>query len=614
MNRTRLNAKRRIVRVVWGMVHLVTMLALFSGPASGEEIQKDKRPLTGGYGQVIQRLSENPKIHGPGDILDRFAGGEATSRVIVNLKKPAGAPGPGRFGNIEERDVLRNMVRERQGRLLPALDPAAVQVTNRFRYVFAFSSVVTLKGLEALVESSDVISIEADHKVYAQLAQGISLINAVGPRNQYSGSGLSIAICDTGIDYSHPKLGGGGFPNAKVIGGYDTGEDKTDPMDRNGHGTACAGIAAGDSGSIGDYIGGVAYDARLYALKITDTQTGGSAWTSDMIEAWEWCITHQNDDPDNPIMIISTSFGGDRYFSTCDNASVAMSSAASNAVAAGMTLFVSSGNEGHCNAISWPACISHVNSVGAVYDAHFATNAIGWCVSSESCASKIATPGCSTGWYSPEVPYADRVIVYSNTASFLSMLAPSNWATTTRLGDGYYNSAYGFGGTSAACPYAAGAAACLQSASRSLRGAYLTPAEVKTILRDTGDPIRDGKVDVTIPRVNLGSAIDALAGDSTYYVALSGSCGGKRPCYQTIGEAILDAVNGSTIKIAQGSYDEALVIDSGKDLTLSGGWDASFVAQSATSTIRSMTIENSQGAITAEYLIFQEVGTSGAFK
>jgi hypothetical protein len=40
-------------------------------------------------------------------------------------------------------------------------------------------------------------------------------------------------------------------------------------MDANGQGTSCAGIAAGDGGTVGQYIGGVAKDAKLYALKIS---------------------------------------------------------------------------------------------------------------------------------------------------------------------------------------------------------------------------------------------------------------------------------------------------------------------------------------------------------
>jgi len=103
------------------------------------------------------------------------------------------------------------------------------------------------------------------------------------------------------------------------------------------------------------------------------------------------------------------------------------------------------------------------------------------------------------------------VTTYSNSASFLILMAPSNWATTTRLGGGYWDSPNGFGGTSAACPYAAGAAACLQSASKTLNGIFLSPGDVESKLVDSGDSITDEKVAITKPRVNLGAAVALLA-------------------------------------------------------------------------------------------------------
>ena len=291
-----------------------------------------------------------------------------------------------------------------------ALDPDDCRGTNRFVYVFGFSAEVSLRGLQDLVDNPDVLSVEKDEILHANLAQGIPLMNATTPRSSYNGSGLSIAICDTGIGYTHPRLGGGGFPNSKVIGGYDFGDNDSDPMDAQGHGTACSGIAAGNTGAVGDYIGGVAYSAKLYALKIS---IGSSidAYTSDMVEAWEWCITHQNDDPNNPIMIISTSFGGGYYTSTCDSQSTARTAAAANAVAAGMTLFVSSGNEGYCSGMGAPACITHVISVGAVYDANLGRNTpdgyVG-CIKNGSCAGNPAPP-CDEKWYVDEPANAAQV-------------------------------------------------------------------------------------------------------------------------------------------------------------------------------------------------------------
>ena len=106
------------------------------------------------------------------------------------------------------------------------------------------------------------------------------------------------------------------------------------------------------------------------------------------------------------------------------------------------------------------------------------------------------------------------VTSYSNSASFLTLFAPSNQAYTTDIvGSGGYSSGdydSSFGGTSAACPYAAGSAAALQQAAKAKTGSYLTPAQVKTYLVNNGDNITDGKVAVTKPRINLGRAVDAL--------------------------------------------------------------------------------------------------------
>ena len=473
--------------------------------------------------QLIDTLSRDSKIIEPELVLEDFVQGKATTRLIVNLSKPPSFQERADFKDLTFRKKSQEGVRAAQDRLIDRLDASKVRITNRFVYIFGFSAEVTLEGLKELTQIDEVVSINKDRTLKAHLAQGIPLINAATVRNMHNGSGVSIAICDTGIDYTHPRLGGGGFPNSKVIGGYDTGQDDTDPMDAAGHGTSCAGIAAGDLGTVGDYIGGVAHNARLYALKITYSTTGGSAYEADMIEAWEWCVTHQNDDPSNPIMVISTSFGGGYYTSSCDSASPAMTTAAANAVAAGLTLFVSSGNDGLCDGMSWPACITHVNAVGAVYDADIGGR-YGWCIDYDSCIGSNA-PGCDPygdPWACDDPStFADAVTCYSNSASFLSLFAPCNDAYTTDIaGSGGYSSGDyydSFGGTSAACPYAAGSAACLQSAAESITGSFLTPAQVRLILANTGDLITDGKVSITKPRIDLAAAVNSLSGGAIYF-------------------------------------------------------------------------------------------------
>jgi subtilisin family serine protease len=594
---------KRMMRIMSTMVFIISLF-VFSPPFSSAQDE---------LVEIFDILQQSPKLNDAKLILNDFFEGKSTTKVMVGLQKPARALRmQNNLRDMEVRKQLELSARAAQNSVISTLDPIEVRITNTYYYIYGFAAEVTVNGLQELVDNPDVVFIEKDKAAYLNLAQGIPLMNAYNARATYSGSGLAIAICDTGIDYTHPMLGGGGFPNSKVIGGYDTGDNDNDPMDDQGHGTACAGIAAGNLGAVGDYIGGVAYGAKLYALKVE--QSNGNISTSDIIEAWDWCVNHQYDDPNNPILIISTSIGGGMYNSVCDNAESSYASAAAIAVAAGMTLFASSGNDGYCSSIKSPACISHVISVGAVYDANMSTTYP--CVSDSSCdPRKIYTESrClhidpPSHYYLEETKVPDKVIFYSNTASFLGLLAPSACAYTTDvtgsggLSSGDYEPC--FNGTSAACPYAAGAAACLQSAAKSITGAYLSPSQVKSKLVDTGDLITDGKVSITKPRVDLKAAVNSLNGGSTttIYVDPSGSCGGNTPCYTTIQTAVNAASTGTSIKILQGNYSENVVLSTSKEVTLSGGWNSSHTSQSSTTSVNSLTINN--GSITVDNLVLE---------
>ncbi|KAI8296117.1 Minor extracellular protease vpr [Colletotrichum sp. SAR 10_98] len=87
------------------------------------------------------------------------------------------------------------------------------------------------------------------------------------------GEGAVVAIVDSGVQYTHPALGGGLGDNYTVIGGYDLVGDAwpdapaqpdNDPMDRYGHGTHVAGIIAGQS----DQFVGVAPKSKLLSFKV----------------------------------------------------------------------------------------------------------------------------------------------------------------------------------------------------------------------------------------------------------------------------------------------------------------------------------------------------------
>jgi hypothetical protein len=445
------------------------------------------------------------KVADPG-FLRQAAASMDTVEVMVLLEGYRSYIGRARADDAEGMRTVQAEIAAEQERVLASLDPALFEPGVRFENLLGFAGRATLDGVAALAAHPDVASIEEDEPLEHHLEQGLELINAVAYRFRYNGTGVAVGIIDSGIDYGHVALGGPGFPNDKVIGGRDFGDNDADPLDCHSHGTNVAGIVAGlPSAMVGDYIGGVATGAKLYALKVGRGCNGGST-ASNLVASWDWAVTHQFDDPDNPILVLNASLGSANTFgSACDSNYPTSSAAAANLAAAGITLFASSGNSGMCDGIAHPACLSDVVSVGAVFDAPIGGSQS--CVNRFSC---VAEPvgGCSTGYACfDEVTSADQVTCYSNSAGILDLLAPSNDTYTTDLSGSYDAD---FGGTSAASPYAAGAAAVLQSYAIEQQGMPYTPAELLSRMKSTGSPVLDERNGLTKPRVNLSAAFVEL--------------------------------------------------------------------------------------------------------
>jgi subtilisin family serine protease/subtilisin-like proprotein convertase family protein len=129
-------------------------------------------------------------------------------------------------------------------------------------------------------------------------------INAPEAWEFHQGSGATtVAILDTGIDYSHPDLASNMWTNpGEVAGdgadndgnglvddvfGYDFANEDADPFDDNGHGTHAAGTigAVGDNG-IG--VVGVDWHARLMAVKFLGAD--GKGTMGNAIRALDYAV------------------------------------------------------------------------------------------------------------------------------------------------------------------------------------------------------------------------------------------------------------------------------------------------------------------------------------
>ena len=218
----------------------------------------------------------------------------------------------------------------------------------------------------SLMSQPEVEKVWLDKKVHAQLMDSVPLIgadswwHATGNR----GEGEEIAILDTGIDSSHPALDDldddPSTNDPKVIVNVNFSDDQGFD-DLYGHGTHCAGIAAGTAAGT-DYQG-VAPGAQLWNVKVGNQW--GSCWESWIINGINFAslgpdaVPQTGDEAD----IISMSLGLLDYSDGTDP----LSQAVNLAVERGVVVVVAAGNDGYGgpSTIGTPGVAEKAITVGA---------------------------------------------------------------------------------------------------------------------------------------------------------------------------------------------------------------------------------------------------------
>ncbi|MBK8051571.1 MAG: S8 family serine peptidase [Anaerolineales bacterium] len=237
-----------------------------------------------------------------------------------------------------------------------------VQVNRNFVYLLNGVAVSTKAGaLPTLRTLPGVTGVYPDYQVKANLKDSVPLIGAPTVwqiqdvhGQPVTGDGIDVAIIDTGIDYTHPDLGGCFGPSCRVRGGYDFYNSDNDPIDDDSHGTHVAGIVAA-SGAIT----GVAPSAQLWAFKVLSAN--GSGYASDVIAG----VERAADLDGNPLTIdpadvANLSLGGS------GNPDDPMSQAVDAAVNAGVTMVIAAGNSGpYAGTIGSPGTARNAITVAA---------------------------------------------------------------------------------------------------------------------------------------------------------------------------------------------------------------------------------------------------------
>ena len=252
-----------------------------------------------------------------------------------------------------------------------------------------------------------------------------------------NGSGITVAVVDTGVAAGHPDLAGQVLPgyqkwtdSASGIS-YDTTMDPS--FDNNGHGTHVAGIIAALANN-GTGVAGAAPGVKILPVKVLDAS--GSGWDGDVAFGINWAVSHGAN-------VVSLSLGG--------AASSSVKAAIDNAVANNVIVFAAAGNGGATGSPSYPGAEPNAIGVASV-DSSLAHSA------------------------------------FSTVGSYVDVAAPGRGIVSTYPPMGYAT----LSGTSMATPYAAAAGALLRAEHPAWNVAQVRD-RLLTTADDLGTPGRDNQ-------------------------------------------------------------------------------------------------------------------------
>jgi len=446
---------------VLSLLAVVTVIIAYPSAASP--------PAAAPTAQVVSnQIPERPDVTVERGVYTELeASSDGTAYVIVMLQPVQAAR-----GTPQQR---RAAVRDIQNRVLANLPPGEFTPVYQYENFAAMTGRVNAPGLAKLAADPDVVGVGPDGRGHAHLDVSVPFINADDAHALgYTGTGITVAVLDTGIDSDHPDLS-----DNIATGWYhflDQGATTgVGAEDNNGHGTNVSGIitSKGQVASVG-----VAPDADILAIKVL--KADGSGWVSDWASGVDYVVSHKDDY--DKLCCINMSLGTwDLYGSCpCDNAdmwTMLMQASVQAAKSAGIASFASSGNQGSTTSMSCPACLSTATAVAAVYDQN-----LGREPNTGTYQDMWSSFGnCYDGTTAP-----DKIACFSNRSTCNELAAPGRLINAPAMGGG--TGAYT--GTSQASPHVAGVAAlmCQKCVDR---GESLTPNAMVQAMKSTGVSTND---------------------------------------------------------------------------------------------------------------------------
>lgn len=368
--------------------------------------------------------------------------------------------------------------------LRPAGTPMTANAIGRFSVFPGIALTVNADDLRHLLADPDVLRVYEDVPEPPSLSGSGPLLGMSGGAfSGFSGTDQAVAVLDTGVEKSHTYLNGtvvseacfsttdpyypattvcpGGASETTATG---SGVNCSSSVSGCGHGTHVAGIVASQlSGN-----SGIAKSSKIVAIQVFSRFDSSAycttspcvlAFTSDQIKGLERAYALRSS---HKLAAVNMSLGGGQFFSHCDTDP--RKPIIDLLRASGVATVIASGNSYYTDSMGAPGCISSAISVGAT----------------------------------TKTDYVDN---YSNSATFLNLLAPGSNINSTVPGGGFQS----WNGTSMATPHVAAGFAILKDVdpTASVDTMYST-------LLSMGDPIVDSRNGISKQRIHLGRAAAAM--------------------------------------------------------------------------------------------------------
>ena len=408
------------------------------------------------------------------------------SKLSDDLQKRVGQAGP----NAEIPVVL-----QAAGRPSKTLQDVMKRQGGKIKRLFTNFNTVSLSmpaaALASLAARDDVVHLSLDRTTqvsgHVEEATGTNQVRNYtdSPTGQLDGTGIGIAILDSGIYQGHHEFLNAAGQSRIVVNVDFTGEGLTD--DLYGHGTHVASLAAGNNHVSDGAYTGLAPNANILNVRVLDSQGRGSM--SATIAGIDWCITNKSL---YNIRVMNLSLGMVSVESFRDDP---LCLAVRRAVDVGIVVCAAAGNLGKDDqgnrvygTIHSPGMEPSALTVGAV-------NTFGTAKHSDDQVASYSSCGPTRGFYTDAdgVKHFDNLIKPDLVApgnKLVDAKAPGNRmlllnpALDTDVSSLPEHGMMKMSGTSMATPVVAGAVALLLQ-----RNPALTPNLVKAVLEYTADSL-----------------------------------------------------------------------------------------------------------------------------